>query len=68
MEKEEAETEFYKRINWRKAKSYRELQEIGKANGYKPSWSAFKAAELELNDTPQWVYKYKAEPKFKLNF
>ena len=68
LEKEEAETEFYKRRNWRKAKSYKELQEIGKANGYKPSWSAFKAAELELNDTPQWVYKYETEPKFKLNF
>lgn len=68
LDKTEAETEFYKRRNWRKAKSYKELQEIGKANGYKPSWSAFKAAELQLSDAPSWVFQYKKEPMFKLNF
>ena len=68
LEKEEAETEFYKRRNWRKAKSYKELQEIGRAKGYKPSWSAFKAAELKLDDAPKWVFQYIQEPQFKLNF
>lgn len=68
LEKEEVETEFYKRRNWRKAKSYKELQQIGKANGYKPSWSAFKAAELKLDDAPKWVFNYVKEPEFKLNF
>ena len=68
LEKEQTETEFYKRRNWRKAKSYKELQEIGKAKGYKPSWSAFKAAELKLDDAPRWVFQYIQEPQFKLNF
>lgn len=68
LEKEEAEKEFYKRKNWRKAKSYAELKKIGEANGYKKNWSAFKAAELKLSDAPQWVFQYIKEPQYKLNF
>ena len=68
LETESVEQEYWKRRNWRKAKSYKELQEIGKANGYKPSWSAFKAKELRLPDTPRWVYKWQPKQQFKLNF
>lgn len=53
------------KTDWRQATSYRELQAIGKAKGYKASWSAFKAKELHLPDTPQWVYTWKAKSKFK---
>ena len=69
LEHEAAETEFYKRRDWKKAKSYKELQLIGKAKGYKPSWAAFKAKELRLDDTPKWVYQYETkQPQYKFNF
>lgn len=68
LETESVEQEYWKRRNWRKAKSYKELQEIGKANGYKPSWSAFKAKELGLPDTPKWVYTWKPKQQFNFNF
>lgn len=60
---------FYRNRNWQDAKSYQELQKIGKARGYKPSWAAFKAKELELEDTPNWVYQYETkQPQYKFNF
>ena len=60
---------FYRNRNWKDAKSYKELQRIGKARGYKPSWAAFKAKELRLDDTPKWVYRYEAkQPQYKFNF
>ena len=68
LDTDTVEQEFYKRRNWRKAKSYKELQAIGKANGYKPSWSAFKAKELGLPDTPKWVYTWKPKQQFNFNF
>lgn len=67
-------TAFYAKRNWKKAKSYQELSEIGKAKGYKPSWAAFKAHELGLPDTPKWVEKWtgshptKESFQLKLNF
>ena len=69
IQKEEMEQQFYARRNWKKAKSYKELTKIAKAKGYKPSWAAFKAAELRLPDTPYWVKKYKKSTyKLKINF
>ena len=60
---------FYRNRNWKDAKSYKELQRIGKARGYKPSWAAFKAKELRLDDTPKWVYQYETkQPQYKFNF
>ncbi|PKY89721.1 helicase [Falseniella ignava] len=65
---EERKKHFYKNRNWRQATSYKELQEIGKAKGYKASWSAFKAKELNLPDAPSWVYHYQPKNKgFNLN-
>lgn len=55
------------RKNWKKAKSYKELLDIGKARGYKPSWAAFKAAELKLTDTPSWVYRYLSKSPSQTN-
>ncbi|MBR7928404.1 DEAD/DEAH box helicase [Aerococcaceae bacterium zg-ZUI334] len=69
LERSNAEKEFYKRRNWRKAKSYSELKKIADANGYKSSWAAFKAKELKLSDTPQWVYRYESkQPRYNFNF
>ena len=64
IERGEIQKQFYKNRNWRQATSYKELQEIGKAKGYKASWSAFKAKELNLPDAPSWVYHY--QPKNKV--
>ena len=55
------------RKNWKKAKSYKELLDIGKARGYKPSWAAFKAAELKLTDAPNWVYRYLSKSPSQTN-
>lgn len=68
IEREDIQKQFYKNRNWRQATSYKELQEIGKAKGYKASWSAFKAKELNLPDAPPWVYHYQPKNKsFNLN-
>lgn len=66
IKKEALHQEMLKRKDWRKAKSYRELVEIAKAKGYKSSWAAFKAAELNLSDTPKWVFRYQTKrPQFQ---
>ena len=49
--------------NWRSAKSYKELKAMAEAKGYKSSWAAFKAKELHLKDTPEWVYQYTSKKK-----
>ena len=45
-------------LDWKQAKSYRQLVKIAKQLGYKTSWAAFKAKELHLRDTPRWVKTY----------
>lgn len=65
LEKEDTSKEYYRRRNWKDAKTYRELLKIADARGYKPSWAAFKAKELGLIDTPHWVYTWK--PKSPLS-
>ena len=69
LTEEDVQHVFYRNRNWKDAKSYKELQRIGKARGYKPSWAAFKAKELRLDDTPKWVYQYETkQPQYKFNF
>lgn len=65
---DDAEKTYWANRNWKKAKSFKELQHIGNARGYKPSWAAFKAKELHLHDTPAWVKKYASKPTTGLTF
>lgn len=59
----------YRLRSWKQAKSYEELKKIAEAKGYKPSWAAFKAKELNLSDTPSWVFRYETKQKqFNFNF
>lgn len=65
----EAEKIFYRLRDWKQAKSYKELLKIAEAKEYKPSWAAFKAKELNLPDTPRWVYQYETKKqKYNFNF
>lgn len=63
VKKEDVMKNYYKRRNWRDARSYDELLQMADAKGYKRGWAAFKAYDLNLSDTPIWVYKYKQNQK-----
>lgn len=65
--KEYEEKIYYANKDISTVRSFKELQKIGKAKGYKPSWAAFKAKALNLPDTPRWVKQYKQQ-NFKFNF
>jgi len=77
MQKVTKEDVRLKRIvrNWKLAKSYQDLLYVAKEKGYKASWAAFKADELNLPDTPTWVHGWlaknggqKQKTGFKFNF